>query len=298
MQNITDRSMQASPSSTDRWLTQPFKRGAGTFVGRITPAGERLFYFRYTDSQGRRPFLPLGSYHPKGTGGGLTLADAFLKATELSKLYQSGVRDLREHFAQEAERIRAEAETARLRAIEAEAQAKLEAERKVSVRALFEAWAKAELTPHQLADGERIGRKDGGEYTRQQFERRIFGPLGDREARTVTRADLLGILGTVKEEGKLRTANVLFADLKQMFRFAEELEIVDRNPLEGVRKRKVGGRDAERNRRLSAVEIKQLARQLPSAQLTRSAELAVWLILSTACRVGELMSAEWVDVDL
>lgn len=106
MQNITDRSMQASPSSTDRWLTQPFKRGAGTFVGRITPAGERLFYFRYTDSQGRRPFLPLGSYHPKGTGGGLTLADAFLKATELSKLYQSGVRDLREHFAQEAERSR------------------------------------------------------------------------------------------------------------------------------------------------------------------------------------------------
>ena len=60
MASITDKGMQAKPTSTDQWLTQPFKRGSGVFMGRITPKGERLFYFRYTDSEGRRPFLPIG----------------------------------------------------------------------------------------------------------------------------------------------------------------------------------------------------------------------------------------------
>ena len=76
MATITDKAIQAKPTSTDQWLTQPFKRGAGVFLARITPAAERLFYFRYTDSNGRRPFLPIGHYHPKGNKGGLTLAVA------------------------------------------------------------------------------------------------------------------------------------------------------------------------------------------------------------------------------
>jgi hypothetical protein len=29
MATITDKAMQAKPSETDQWVTQPFKRGAG-----------------------------------------------------------------------------------------------------------------------------------------------------------------------------------------------------------------------------------------------------------------------------
>ena len=36
----------------------------------------------------------------------------------------------------------------------------------------------------------------------------------------VRKADILAILDAVKAEGKLRTANILLADLKQIFRFA------------------------------------------------------------------------------
>ncbi len=57
MAAITDKQMQARATGKDVRLTQPFKRGAGAFIGRITPSGERLFYFRYTDSAGQRPFL-------------------------------------------------------------------------------------------------------------------------------------------------------------------------------------------------------------------------------------------------
>jgi hypothetical protein len=48
MTTITDKAMQATPTEADQWLTQPFKRGTGVFLGRITPTGERLFYFKAT----------------------------------------------------------------------------------------------------------------------------------------------------------------------------------------------------------------------------------------------------------
>jgi integrase len=297
MGTITDKEMQAKPTGVDQWLMQPFKRGAGVFVGRITPTGERLFYFRYTDSQGRRPFLPIGPYHPKGAGG-LTLSDATRRAAELSALYQKGARDLREHLAAEAARAAAEEQRRRQREAEEAAAAALERERRVTIRKLFDRWAEVELKPHTRADGKRVGRKDAGEYTKAQFERRVFGPLGNVEARLVRKSDLLAILDTAKAEGKLRTANMLLADLKQMFRFALAREIVERNPLDTVTKRDVGGSDVERDRVLSPDEIKALAKALPMANLSKRSRIAPWIILATGCRVGELMNAEWSDVDL
>lgn len=297
MGTITDKEMQAKPTGVDKWLTQPFKRGAGVFVGRITPTGERLFYFRYTDSQGRRPFLPIGPYHPKGTGG-LTLADATRRAAELSALYQQGARDLREHLAAEAARAAAEEQRRQQREAEEAAAAALERERRVTIRKLFDRWAEVELKPHTRADGKRVGRKDAGEYTKAQFERRVFGPLGDVEARLVRKSDLLAILDAAKAEGKLRTANMLLADLKQMFRFALAREIVERNPLDTVTKRDVGGSDVERERVLSPDEIKALAKALPAANLSKRSSIAPWVVLATGCRIGELMNAEWNDVDL
>lgn len=298
MTAITDKGMQAKATDTEQWLSQPFKRGAGVFMARITPGGERLFYFRYTDSKGRRPFLPIGPYHPKGANGSLTLAEAYKKASDLSALYQSGVRDLKEHFADEAASVVAQTEARMQQEADEAAAAELERQRRVTVRSLFKRWADIELQPHVRTDGKRVGRKDGGEFTRAQFERRIFNTLGDVEARAVKKGDLLSILDALKADGKLRTANVLLADLKQMFRFAVARDIVDRNPLETVTKRDVGGADVERDRVLSAEELQQLSRALPDANLSKRSEIAIWLILSTGCRISEAMNAEWKDVDL
>lgn len=212
------------------------------------------------------------------------------------------------------------------RAAQAEARAKAEQEtrereRRITVRTLFDRWAETELQPHTRADGSRTGRRDGGEYTRQQFARRVFPLIGDRPAADVTKSDLVSILDAIKAEGKLRTANVILTDLKQMFRFALVRDIVDRNPLETVTKRDAGGAEVERERVLSAEEIRQLAQQLP--EILRAAdepqqpkrpttkrkerrlhgtearrEPAVWAILATGCRVGELMAAEWRHIDL
>ena len=97
---ITDKEMASKPNGADQWFTDPAPRGAGRFVGRITPGGERSFYFRYTTSTGQRDTLAVGAYDPKGREGYLTLAAAREKAVGWSKQYKDGARDLRQHFAE------------------------------------------------------------------------------------------------------------------------------------------------------------------------------------------------------
>ncbi|MBK6295510.1 MAG: tyrosine-type recombinase/integrase [Rhodoferax sp.] len=111
----------------------------------------------------------------------------------------------------------------------------------------------------------------------------------------VRKADILAILDAVKAEGKLRTANMLLADLKQMFRFAAEREIIEHSPIELISKRKIGGKDIKRDRVLSNDELAALVKQLPTANLSRRTVLGLWLILATGCRIGELMGAVWAD---
>ena len=130
---------------------------------------------------------------------------------------------------------------------------------------------------------------------REQFERRVFATLGDIAVMDVRKADILAILDAVKAEGKLRTANMLLADLKQMFRFAAEREIIEHSTIELISKRKVGGKDIKRDRVLSNDELAALVKQLPTANLSRRTVLGLWLILATGCRIGELMGAVWVD---
>ena len=141
---------------------------------------------------------------------------------------------------------------------------------------MFERWAATELAPYIGGDGKRIGRKDGGQYVREQFERRVFATLGEIAVIDVRKADILTILDAVKAEGKLRTANMLLADLKQMFRFAAEREIIEHSPIELISKRKVGGKDIKRDRVLSNDELAVLVKQLPTANLSRRTVLGLW----------------------
>jgi integrase len=171
----------------------------------------------------------------------------------------------------------------------------LEQQRRLTVRQVFERWASTELKPHIGGDGKRVGRRDGGQYVRDQFERRVFPVVGDVAITDVRKPDLLAILDSVKTEGKLRTANMLLADLKQMFRYAAEYEVIEHSPIELIKKRKVGGRDVKRDRYLSNDELTALIKQLPAARLDKRTELGIWVILATGCRIGELMGAAWSD---
>lgn len=301
---ITDLQMRRKPTDEDQWFRQPFGRGGGVFEARITPAGERRFYFRAVDSKGSRYRLLIGGYDGRGVSG-FTVAGAYAEAAKLSRLYQDGVRDLREHFAQakadlEAAQVleRNRQATAQIEAEAARQAAEAEKARRLSVRQLFKRYQETALQPRVLGDGKRVGRKDGGEALRVLFEQRLFPVLGDRAAADVRKADLMVVIDQAKADGRLRTANVLLSTIRGMFRFAMAREIVDRNPLDGIERKDAGGPNVRRTRHLNDEEIKQLVRRLPAAGLEPSSAIAVWLLLATGCRVSELLTARWDQVDL
>ena len=230
-----------------------------------------------------------------------SLKEATVRAGALREQIDGGIdpvlkaRADKEAAERQVEQAKLQAERERRAAEATEQQAQLAQQRRLTVQQVFERWAAAELAPHIGGDGKRIGRKDGGQYVREQFERRVFAGLGDVAVVDVRKADVLAILDAVKAEGKLRTANVLLADLKQMFRFAAEREIIEHSPIELIQKKKIGGKDTKRDRVLSNDELAALAKQMATANLSKRTVLGLWLILATGSRIGELMGAVWAD---
>lgn len=149
-------------------------------------------------------------------------------------------------------------------------------------------WEKLELSQ----------RKDGGKESMRAINKDILPTLSDVALVDVKRAMLVDILDGVVERGARVMANHLFGDLRQFFNFAIAREWVDAHPLTGLTKEKIGGRQKERVRYLSEEEIIELNKRLPSANLPRTSELPIWIMLSTCCRVGELSQAQWKDVDV
>mgnify|MGYP000880154987 CR=1 FL=1 len=302
-QLITDKAMQSKPSAKDRWLTETAKRGAGRLVGRVTPTGERLFYFRYTRADGKRDTLLIGSYAERPRAGAYTVAAARAKALEWSGLLDTADgagttipnRDLRGFLHEQESRARdarERAARAELAADAARRQAADEAQRRaVTLRQVFDQWRDTALTPRTRADGKRLGRKDGGQYVFEQFGRHVFPSLGDVAIANIRKPDVFAILDRLVADNKLRTANVILTDLKQLFRFAAEREIVMASPIETIKKERVGGTDAKRERSLSAAELTALPALVAAAGLTKRSELGIYLILATGARIGELMGA-------
>lgn len=279
---LTDKAVKAYATTGDP--AKPLHDGGGLYLRR-REAGA-YWYLRLTEpATGAQQWHRMFPDDPSGHYPHKTLADARIEAERLWRLRSEG----HDPRALRQQRI-AEEHARTLEAAEAQ-------RRRLTLRDLFDHWARVELAPHVRTDGQRRGRKDGGAYIREQFERRIFGPLGDVAAADVRKADVLAVLDEVTAAGKLRTANVLLAALKQMFRFALAREFVERNPLDTITKRDAGGKETERERTLSADEVKALASALPHARMNPRSVAAVWLILATGARIGELVNAQWSDVN-
>lgn len=291
MANITDRQMTAKPGNSNKWLSEVAIWGHGSLVARITPSGERLFYFRYLNSAGERITYPIGTYSREGREGTMTLAEAGQRAKELAGLHKAGTRNIREYFeSEEASRIAVrDAELARLAAEKAtiEAQQAHQAARK-SVKELFEHWARVDL----------INRKDKGAEVRRMFEKDVLPFLGKIAVEDVKKGHITEVTDTMLARGVNRAAKIAFSLMRQMFRFAVDRDLIEYDPTASIRKSKIGGKDIERDRVLSDEEIRNLAKLSPDAGLLPSTEAAIWIALSTCCRIGELLGARWGHLDL
>lgn len=290
MATITDRQLAIQPEQKDIWLIESAPKGHGRFTVRITPSGEKLFYFRYTDGQGVRVRLPIGAYDRDGVRG-LTLKEARRKASELSALYQSGTTNLREHLLLQEEakevRLRSEIEQAekdRL-AVQADAE-KIKA--RMTVRQLFERWMQLEI----------CHRKDGGVEVRRMLEKDVLPIIGNLAVEDIKKSHITQVTDELLARGVKRMGKVIFALMRQMFNFAVERDVIPVNPTATINKAKVFGTDNERDRILSDDELKDLASKMQNANLMVTTQAALWIALGTCCRIGEILSAEWQHVGL
>ena len=291
MAKITDRQMTAKPGNNDKWLSEVAIWGHGSLVARITPSGERLFYFRYSNSSSERVTYPIGTYSRDGSEGTMTLAEAGQRAKELAGLHKTGIRDIREHLtAEESSRIAArDAELARLisEKVAIEAEQARQAARK-SVTELFEHWAKVDL----------INRKDKGAEVRRMFEKDVLPFLGSLAVADIKKSHITVVTDAMLARGVNRAAKIAFSLMRQMFRFAVDRDLIEYDPTASIRKAKIGGKDVERDRVLSDEEIRTLTKLAPKAGLLPSTEAAIWIALSTCCRIGELLGARWEHLNL
>src|SRR5690554_418545 len=289
MGTITDKQMNSKPSNSV-WLTEDAPRGCGRFMARILKSGDRLFYFRYTNSNGERVFLPVGRYDRSGNDG-LTLKEARIRAGEYSRIYQGGVKDLKEYLEADAD-VRKATHVATMARLDAEREiAEAEKARQASrknVSDLFEYWSAIDLK----------NRKDGGAEVRRLFEKDVLPKIGKIAVEDVKKGHVIAVVDAQLNRGVSRMAKLTLSLIRQMFRFAVDRDLIEHEPTASIRKSKIGGKDVERDRVLSDDEIKTLVKQMPDAGLLKTTELAVWIMLSTCCRIGELVKAAWNDIDL
>lgn len=175
----------------------------------------------------------------------------------------------RERAAQLAE----EAELARLKSL-------------ISVTSLFERWIDTDLQQ----------RKDLPEI-RRMFEKDVLPILGALTVADVRKGHITEVTDKLKQRGVNHLARNLLKLMRQMFRFAVDRDIIEFDPTASLSVTKTTTKPTERERVLSEDEIRLLKLKMPDAGFMPSTECAIWIMLSTCCRVGELSKAQWKHID-
>jgi integrase len=153
---------------------------------------------------------------------------------------------------------------------------------------LFWRWFERAIKPARSDEGAEIGRS---------FQRDVLPLLGAIPLAEVRRAHIASVLESVLDRGSRRMANRLLTDMRQMFTYGASRDLISRDPTAGMKKRDFGGEEIQRERVLSEAEIKILPEALELAGLSPQFTAGIWLMLATACRVGELSQAAGCDVD-
>jgi integrase len=118
--------------------------------------------------------------------------------------------------------------------------------------------------------------------------------LGKYHMRDIERRQIIKLLDRVAERAPI-AANRTYAVIRRMFRFAVERDVITTSPCINIR---TPSAEHQRNRILSADEIKILWENLDDAPMEKATRIAIRLLLVTAQRRGEMASARWADIDL
>lgn len=189
----------------------------------------------------------------------------------------------------------------------------IEAQRigELAVQDMFDAWVK---------DG--VRRKDGNAQLKRLFGAYVAPAIGAVAIKALTEHAIRDALRSQVDRGINRTAVITYSSLVQMFAWAQKRQpwrklMIDGNPMDLIEIEKIVSEDYDldnqSDRVLSPAEIVELRDLLQRGEdefenapdkrrarrpLEKTAQRAIWIMLSTLCRVGELSMARWDDIDL
>lgn len=149
------------------------------------------------------------------------------------------------------------------------------------VQEYLEKWARPRK--RSAAEDERILRKD------------VIPAWGRRKAADIKRRDVILLLDRIVERGAPIQANRVLAVVRKMFNFAVSRGVLDATPVAMIR---APSKENQRDRVLSADEIRAFWHGLEEARMTEGVRLVLKLELATAQRKGEIASARKEDFDL
>ncbi len=197
-----------------------------------------------------------------GTYPAISLASAHVKHAKAKELLEKGT----DPGAQQVEQKRAE--------LAAETVADL-------IEEYLEKWARP--------------RKRSAHEDERSLHKEVLPIWGKRKAKEITRRDVITLLDGIVERGSPIQANRTLAVIRKMFNFAISRDIVDATPVAMVR---APAKENQRDRVLSADEIRTLWKGLDTAPMSAGTKLVLKLELATAQRKGEVVGATVSEFDL
>lgn len=140
-------------------------------------------------------------------------------------------------------------------------------------------------------------RKDGGISVVDAMKRDVIPVIGAMKAKDVRLPHITMVIDRILDRNARRTANQILSLMRQMFRHGLGRGIVEIDPTLAMSKKQAGGKETPVTRNLSFAEICELHKKCKHADLPARIEAAIWLLLATGARVGELSNAKWIHIN-
>lgn len=137
--------------------------------------------------------------------------------------------------------------------------------------------------------------KRSGDEIARRLRKNVSEVIGDVKLSELHRRDLTRCIDAVKDRGAHVEANRIFEDMRAMIRWARGRGDLDENLVEGMRR---PTETVERDRYLTADEIKTMWATLADADMRESTRRIIRLCLVTGQRVGEVAGMDAVELDL
>jgi integrase len=273
---------------------------------RIATDGTKTWLVRYVVNGHERQYRLPKNYGNSGPGF-CSLQEARDESSTIRAMAREGI-DYQLRLVQALEAAQVAAVTEAKRQAEETA---LQQKDALTIQDMFTAW---------INDG--VRRMDNNAELKRSFGVDVLPKIGNILVKSITEHELRGVLRAMVSRGVNRSAVIARNDLTQMFCWAEKRQpwrklLADGNPMDLIEIEKIVSRDYDfdniSERKLSADEIRHLQQifidlktQYDKAANKRSAEhpisevfqCAIWIMLSTLCRVGELSKARWEHVNL